>query len=204
MAIIPKINEYYFEDGHFHIRSKFFRNVRTGLMIGLVLGGFLANTSSSHFIDKEQNMQYVTKEAKYADYIVERNNQVSKTEAIKIAKSVVRWSNEFGLDDRLLLAVMEVESRFDKHAMSSAGAMGLMQVMVKVHWEKLKDIKKITGTPEPFDIDNNVYLGARILKDCTSQFKEEKKSLQCYNGSVGMQTDFDKKVQSAKKLVIFT
>ncbi len=42
---------------------------------------------------------------------------------------VVPAANRYGLDPNLLLAVMRVESAYQKHIVSYAGAVGLMQIM---------------------------------------------------------------------------
>ena len=196
---IPKIHEYYFHEGKYHLKSKFLRNIRVGFIAGLVLGSLFATTSASNFSTVVPNMEYATKDAKYVDYIQSANKKITKKESTEIVKSVMKWSSEFSVDERLILAVMTVESGFDKYAISGAGAMGLMQVMTSVHWNKLKEVKTQTGSPELFGIDSNIYLGTKILRDCMKQFKVAEKSLQCYNGSVGMSNGYDKKVLIAMK-----
>ena len=44
-------------------------------------------------------------------------------------ESIVRYSNEFGVDPYFTAAVINTESGFDPNAVSHAGAMGLMQIM---------------------------------------------------------------------------
>jgi len=80
----------------------------------------------------------------------------------------------------LVLAVIEVESNFDRFAISSAGAMGLMQVMP--FW--LDEI----GQPGDnlFDIQTNLRMGCTILKYYLD--KEDGNltpALARYNGSYG-------------------
>ena len=48
---------------------------------------------------------------------------------LRLLRLVHTESTSFGLDPQLVLALIEVESGFDRHAVSRAGARGLMQVM---------------------------------------------------------------------------
>lgn len=63
-----------------------------------------------------------------------------------------------GLDPQLVLSLITVESRFNKYAISSAGALGLMQVMP--FW--LRQI----GSPEQnlLDMQTNIRFGCTILR----------------------------------------
>ncbi|TDY01617.1 lytic transglycosylase domain-containing protein [Thiohalophilus thiocyanatoxydans] len=80
----------------------------------------------------------------------------------------------------LVLAVIEVESNFDRFAISSAGAMGLMQVMP--FW--LDEI----GQPGDnlFDIQTNLRMGCTILKYYLDKENGNlTPALARYNGSYG-------------------
>ncbi len=83
------------------------------------------------------------------------------------------------LPPELVLAVIEVESRFDRFAISSAGALGLMQVMP--FW--LKEI----GRPDDnlFDIHTNLRMGCTILRYYMDKSKGNlTHALARYNGSL--------------------
>lgn len=62
-----------------------------------------------------------------------------------------------------LAAVMEVESAYKAHAVSPAGAMGLMQLMPKT--AARYELQR------PFDPVANVYAGAKHLRDLLDDFK---------------------------------
>ena len=85
-----------------------------------------------------------------------------------------------GLPPELVLAVIDVESGFDRFAISSAGALGLMQVMP--FW--LKEI----GRPHAnlFDIGTNLRIGCTILKYYLDmEHGDLRNALARYNGSIG-------------------
>ncbi len=63
-----------------------------------------------------------------------------------------------GLDPQLVLSIITVESRFNKYAISEAGALGFMQVMP--FWPK----KIGTGGQNLLDTQTNIRYGCTILK----------------------------------------
>ncbi|MCU0236866.1 MAG: lytic transglycosylase domain-containing protein [Acidobacteria bacterium] len=68
-------------------------------------------------------------------------------------------ARRYGFSPNLVLSVIQVESAFNPAAVSSAGAFGLMQVRYSVWKDELAiDRSRI------FDIDYNIDLGLRILK----------------------------------------
>ena len=79
-------------------------------------------------------------------------------ERLTILKRVHYEAKRAGLEPELVLALIQVESNFDRFAISSAGARGLMQIMP--FW--LDEI----GRPGDnlFDIDTNLRFGCTILK----------------------------------------
>jgi soluble lytic murein transglycosylase-like protein len=101
-------------------------------------------------------------------------------ERLNLLKQVHYESRRAGLDPELVLALITVESNFDRFAISTAGAQGMMQIMP--FW--LDEI----GHPDDnlFDIATNLRFGCTIL---SIYLKREKgnmhKALARYNGSVG-------------------
>ena len=97
-----------------------------------------------------------------------------------ILRSVYREANRNAMDPDLVLAVMQVESKFDRFAVSSAGAQGLMQVMP--FW------RNEIGRPQDnlTQIDTNVRYGTAILGHYLSASRGDLvDALARYNGSRG-------------------
>jgi soluble lytic murein transglycosylase-like protein len=76
-----------------------------------------------------------------------------------IADSVFSLSRKHGFNPYLVMALIFVESRFDRRAVSGKGACGLMQVNVPV-WKDALNIDR----RRVFQVDYNIELGLTILK----------------------------------------
>lgn len=89
-------------------------------------------------------------------------------------------AREVGVDPLLVYAVISVESRFNPIARSQAGAKGLMQVMARVHRDRLAEHG---GEAAVFHPRVNVLVGAQILKEYVEQTGSLRAGLQRYVGS---------------------
>jgi soluble lytic murein transglycosylase-like protein len=89
-------------------------------------------------------------------------------------------ARRLGLPPGLVMAVIDVESRFDRWAVSSAGAVGLMQVMP--FWPRQLGMTN----QELVRIPQNVRMGCTILKFYLDREKGDyTRALARYNGSLG-------------------
>ncbi len=108
-------------------------------------------------------------------------------ERLDILRQVHREARRAQLEPELVLAVIDVESAFDRFAISWAGARGLMQVMP--FW--LDEI----GRPDDnlFHISTNLRMGCTILRYYLDREKGDLvKALARYNGSTGRRVYSDK------------
>ena len=109
-------------------------------------------------------------------------------ERLHILKTVHRQAKLAGVQPELVLAVIDVESDFDRFAISTATALGLMQVMP--FWVPELGYK---DKNQLFDIEINVLLGCRILRYYLDMERGDLvKGLARYNGSVGRRTYSDR------------
>ena len=110
-----------------------------------------------------------------------------KKERLSLLKNVHREATRAKLHPELVLALIHVESHFDRFAISSAGAQGLMQVMP--FW--LDEI----GHPADnlVDLKTNLRMGCTILKYYLNKENGDLvKGLARYNGSTGQRVYSDK------------
>ena len=106
---------------------------------------------------------------------------------LRLLEEVHRYARRSGLSPELVLAVIEVESHFDRFAISRVGAQGLMQVMP--FWKD--EIGR--GDDNLTDITTNLSYGCRILEFYLR--KENGRlttALARYNGSAGSRVYSDK------------
>lgn len=102
-------------------------------------------------------------------------------ERLTILKSVHRHATRAGVAPELVLAVIDVESNFDRFAISSATALGLMQVMP--FWVPELGYR---DKNQLFEIETNILLGCRILRYYLDMERGDfVRGLARYNGSVG-------------------
>ena len=108
-------------------------------------------------------------------------------ERVEILKKTHRWAQRHQLPPELVLAVIEVESGFDRFAVSSAGARGLMQVMP--FW-----LVELDRTDENlFHLDTNLSMGCTILRYYLDMEDGDLvRGLARYNGSTGRRIYSDK------------
>lgn len=101
-------------------------------------------------------------------------------ERLRLLIRVHQEATRAELSPELVLAVIEVESNFDRYAVSVAGALGLMQIMP--FW------KEEIGRPEDnlLHLDTNLRYGCTILKFYLDKEDGDlRDALGRYNGSLG-------------------
>ena len=112
-------------------------------------------------------------------------------ERVAILKAVHGQATRAGVAPELVLAVIDVESDFDRFAISSATALGLMQVMP--FWVPELGYK---DKNELFDVEVNVLLGCRILSYYLDMERGDLvRGLARYNGSVGKRGYSDRVIE---------
>jgi soluble lytic murein transglycosylase-like protein len=110
----------------------------------------------------------------------------SSKERSQILENVHCEARRLRLPPELILAVMDVESRFDRFAVSSAGAVGLMQVMP--FWPRELGM----SNAQLVSIPANVRMGTTILGYYLRKERGNyQRALQRYNGSLGRPTYSD-------------
>ena len=113
---------------------------------------------------------------------------------LKLLRSIHREATRADLPPELVIAVIDIESRFDRFAISRSGAQGLMQIMP--FW--LKEIGH--ADDNLMDIDTNLRMGCTILKYYLDMEKGNiRRALARYNGSLGRWIYPDKVIRVLNK-----
>ena len=123
-----------------------------------------------------QQLRWVT------GHLRQNARSLSSEEVERTARVLVREAQARGFDPGLVLAIIEIESRFDAFAVSTVGAIGLMQLMPAtgaylaerhgVDWQGVRTL---------FDPAANVLLGVAYLEELRDHFAELSTALAAYN-----------------------
>jgi len=130
--------------------------------------------------DAREDHALSAREQELATGYLSRRYRVAPQAVSALVKAAASAGHEVGIDPLLLLAVMGVESAFNPYAQSNVGAQGLMQVMPKVHQDKLNSFGGRNAALNP---RANVEVGARVLKDCIISGGSLADGLRMYVGS---------------------
>lgn len=87
-------------------------------------------------------------------------------------------SDRYGVDPFIVLSVMREESRFDPEARSTAGALGLMQMMPQTASAMDRNIK---SRAQLYNVKTNIYLGSRYLNSLIKEFGSLPAAIAAYN-----------------------
>lgn len=121
-----------------------------------------------------------SREQRDATIYLSRKYRVNNDAVAMLVDAAYKTGKDLGLDPLLLLSVMGVESGFNPFAESTAGASGLMQLLAKVHRDKLDDFGGPNIALNPVV---NLRVGAVVLKDCIRRGGSIADGLRLYVGA---------------------
>lgn len=130
------------------------------------------------FADKyDSAVWYTLMEPRLRAIVPDRNERL---ELLKIVFCETNRAGEQRLPPGLVMGLIAVESRFDRWAVSPAGAQGLMQVMP--FWPEQLGLRR----SELMHIGPNIRMGTAILRHyLETEHNDVRRALARYNGSVG-------------------
>lgn len=119
-------------------------------------------TGTMHFADEPKHEGYkpYLKGARRDRGTDERTAMWSKAE---ILDEIRRWARYYRVDPKLIQTVVRAESAFNPAAVSSKGAMGLMQLMPST--------AKRLGVDKPYDPVQNLRGGIQLLSQLLERFE---------------------------------
>ena len=100
-------------------------------------------------------------------------------------EEIQKYSNEYGVDPRVVLAIMRVESNFKSDATSKVNAKGLMQILPDTakHVAKLLNID--ANSIDLNDPETNIKFGTYYIKYLMKNFSNMDTVYAAYNGGIG-------------------
>jgi len=123
------------------------------------------------------------REAVWNAWVARQNPKLSAAERSLIVKCVLAYAGMYGIDHRLVFAMISAESDFHPRSTSHKGAMGLTQLMPFTCKEY--------GITDPYDIQQNIWGGCRELGGYLRRYAGKPNyeqfalSMACYNAGSG-------------------
>ena len=106
-----------------------------------------------------------------------RHNSPTLKYPLAFRDAVFKHAEAHGIDPLLVTALMREESRFKNDAVSSAGALGVMQLMPAT----ARGMARIRNNEELFDAEKNISLGVNYLSQLIARFKTLLYAVAAYN-----------------------
>lgn len=103
------------------------------------------------------------------------------------ADHVAEAAQRFGIPEHWIVAVLRAESAGDPRAVSSAGAMGLMQIMPDT-WAELRPLHRLGD--DPFDERDNIMGGTAYLREMLDRYGNVAAMLAAYNAGPGRYEEY--------------
>ena len=104
----------------------------------------------------------------------------------EISRAVTTASVLYDIDPQLILAVIKVESNGQPRARSSAGALGIMQILPSTGKDIAAELgESWTGSGMLFNVDINIRFGTYYLRFLFNRFNSMQQALAAYNWGPG-------------------
>lgn len=126
-------------------------------------------TSEDYFTDAFIESELTAHDISQLDYFVRTDLGFPRIERIlnTYEETIKKYAHRYGFDWRLILAVMNQESRFRVQAVSHRGAYGLMQIMPTTG----RDVSSALGIESVYHPEDNIAGGVYYLWRVRSMFK---------------------------------
>ena len=106
----------------------------------------------------------------------EINSSLNKSKLKHLLIYINALCDEYGVDYEMVKAVIQTESSWNHKAISSSGAIGLMQVLPSTAWDEFK-----TPKDDLFDPYVNVTVGIKYLSHLNNHFDDMDATLTAYS-----------------------
>lgn len=136
------------------------------VLVGLVLLWTGPALGEIYYQIDEHGVAHFTNAPKTSEFRVLQPGALPPTSRLtpaNIAELTEAFAAEHGIDSALIKAIIQVESNFNRKAVSRKGAQGLMQLMPSTIWR--------LSVGDAFDPHENIGAGVRHLRQLLDQFQ---------------------------------
>ena len=126
---------------------------------------------------------YADNQRKHIRDYLKTKYRLHDRDAKHLADYILEASEDYKVPAKLLAAMVKTESNFNAHAVSHAGAYGIMQIMP--WWTKVKHFQKATGIKHAQALFNprmSIRAGAYILSHYVAEGGSLVRGVTMYNG----------------------
>ncbi len=159
--------------------------------------------SSDHWIELFDEAKEKRRDEILAIHSVIKSHRMNLNEASTwvIAETISRESKKHSLDPMLVLALINVESRFHQTAVSTDGARGLMQIrpLVANALAEEVELESWEGEKSLDDPITNIKLGVFYLGYLKKSFRDLKLTLAAYNSGP---TEINRRLEEEEELPV--
>ncbi|MBE0599207.1 MAG: lytic transglycosylase domain-containing protein [Desulfuromonadales bacterium] len=152
--------------------------------LGLVLWSFFvpltAHSDIYRWVDADGVVHFTNTPTtgKFAFYRKEKTPSLSASAGgERIAEAIRRNASQFSLEEALIRAVIKAESDYNPRALSSKGAMGMMQL--------IPETARLMQVSDPYNAEENIRGGSRYLRLMLDEFGTVELALAAYNAGPG-------------------
>jgi soluble lytic murein transglycosylase-like protein len=154
-----------------------------------------ANVRADHVFERPRPKELV----KVYNIVKSHRADINDSEAWKVSEVIVEESLKRNLDPMLVLALIEIESRFQSASISPGGARGIMQIMPETGRFLMEAVGRELGIQavayRPESLDDpiiNIRMGVYYLHGLRKQFRNLDLALIAYNaGPADLQNHLD-------------
>jgi len=120
------------------------------------------------------------------DFIVTKIEYAVYPRPNEYSSYVEKYSSEFGVPEELIWAIIKTESNFDSSAVSSVGAIGLMQ-LTEPTFDELTNFRLKEGLDPGmrYDPETNIRYGTYYISFLYARYGNWNTAIAAYNGGLG-------------------
>ena len=123
-------------------------------------------------------------------FLIVLKNKIQRIFYPKLHEEFVSmYSDEYGVDENLVFAVIKAESNFQEDAVSHKDALGLMQIMKETAEDVARkyniEIDFNNSEREILNVQNNIKIGTKYLAVLLEKYKNIEVAVAAYNAGIG-------------------